>query len=264
MNKSQLLDVKKYSIFGNWVDQYYYPITKKLVPFVARYHFITPNLISIFSFSLYVIGCIFLFLSLPYHLFYSAILLPIAYIGDQLDGQLARYIKKSSNFGDFFDKVLDVLKIYIIMASIGYTEYIKTNNVFFIFLGLTGAFFFMFRYYIKLETALQKAINDNQYLDKCSQLQNQLEKDTVNLYLKLSSRGIVSKVRVWWMKNKSILIMDEGEIVFFTVLGAICNRLDLTLYFLVISQVFLGFLRFYQRGYQINNNSTELYKPIRR
>ena len=144
--------------FSNWADLFFPPIANRVLPFVSGFNWIKPNTVTLFSFSLYVLGCFFIFVDVPNHLIYTSILLPIAYIGDCLDGQLARTKKLSSDIGNYLDKVLDVLKIYIITISLAYGAYLIGNNPINIFLGFTACFFFNFRYYLKLETIISQVI----------------------------------------------------------------------------------------------------------
>jgi len=160
--------------FSNWADLFFPPIANRILPFVSGIKWITPNIVTLFSFFLYVLGCLFIFIDIPNHLIYTAILLPVAYIGDCLDGQLARTKKLSSDIGNYLDKVVDVLKIYIITISLAYSAYLITNDVIYIFLGFTACFFFNFRYYLKLETIFSQFNQDSHYLVKANKRRQEL------------------------------------------------------------------------------------------
>ena len=67
---------------------------------------------------------------------YAAILLPIAYIGDQLYGQLARASNRSTDFGYYLDDALDLFKIFLIIGSLSIAQFIKTQNIIYVFLSL--------------------------------------------------------------------------------------------------------------------------------
>src|SRR5687768_16842286 len=106
MEKQTRKKVVKHTYFSNWADLFGYPLAWSLVPFVSKISFFTPNVITVISFLMYTLGSITLFWDYPYHLFVAAFLIFAGYIGDDLDGQIARYRKLSSNVGDFLDKSL--------------------------------------------------------------------------------------------------------------------------------------------------------------
>jgi phosphatidylglycerophosphate synthase len=249
--------------FSNWADLFMPKIANMILPFVSRFEWITPNRVTLFSFFLYVLGCLFIFIDIPYHLFYTAILLPIAYIGDCLDGQLARTKKLSSDIGNYLDKVVDVLKIYIITICLAYSAYITTNNVIYIFLGFTACFFFNFRYYIKLETIFSQFNQDSQYLVKAKERRQELYIIKQREYEKLST-SFLGKIKLFWLKNRSIFWVDEAEFVIFTSIGAIFNQMVLVLWILAISQVLIAGWRLFERGYQTHKAKEKLLDPMRK
>lgn len=256
--------VEKSTLFGNWVDRIGYPITSRVLPYVAKISFITPNLVTISSFLLYVGACVLIVVQIPYWNITAAFMFVVAYMGDQLDGQLSRYKKMTSDLGDYLDKTLDVLKIYAIMLSVGLSNYFANHNYVSIVLGFTAAFFFTFRYYIKLETVLKKAMADKNYLDKCATYQDVYEKEVLSTVETLRKGNIVNKIRAFWATNYSLLFIDEGEFAFITAVGALVKRLDIVLYIFVVSQIIIALFRWVQRGYQIVTDSSELLKPLRK
>ncbi len=249
--------------FSNWGDLFMPKIANMILPFVLKFERVTPNMVTLFSFFLYVLGCLFIFIDVPYHLFYTAILLPIAYIGDCLDGQLARTKKLSTDIGNYLDKVVDVLKIYIITICLAYSAYITTNNITYVFLGFTACFFFNFRYYIKLETIFSQFNKDNQYLSKASERRKELYTIKQNEYEKLST-SFFGKIKLFWLKNRIIFWVDEAEFVIFTSIGAIFNQIELVLWVLAISQVSIGLWRLFERGYQTHKKTEQLLDPMRK
>ena len=263
MNKPGITRIEKPACFGNWFDVYGYPLTSKLLPFVAKFNWITPNIVTLFSFFLYVIGCLLLFIKAPYHQYLAAILLIVAYIGDQLDGQLARFKKLSSPLGNYLDKVVDVLKIYIITISLSYAAYLNTSEIVYIFLGFTTCFFFNYRYYIKLESVISQSESDMHYLNKCSQRYNYLI-DEVEREYKTLSKGFLKRVKLFWLKNRTIFWVDEAEFVVFTSIAAIFNQIELVLWIFAISQTLIAFWRLFERGYQTHKTPEKLLDPMRK
>lgn len=249
--------------FSNWADLFMPKIANTILPFVSRFDWITPNKVTLFSFFLYVLGCLFIFIDIPGHLIYTAILLPIAYIGDCLDGQLARTKKLSSEIGNYLDKVVDVLKIFIITICLAYNAYTTTNNVIYIFLGFIACFFFSFRYYIKLETIFSQFNRDPQYLVNSNKRRQELYLIKEREYKKLST-SFSGKIKLFWLKNRSIFWVDEAEFVIFTSIGAIFNQIELVLWVLAVSQVLIGFWRLFERGYQTSKAKDKLLDPMRK
>lgn len=249
--------------FSNWADLFFPSIANRILPFVSGIKWITPNIVTLFSFFLYVLGCLFIFIDVPNHLIYTAILLPVAYIGDCLDGQLARTKKLSSEIGNYLDKVVDVLKIYIITISLAYSAYLTTGDVTYIFLGFTACFFFNFRYYLKLETIFSQFNQDPQYLVKCSKRRQELYRSKHAEYEKLSG-SFSGKVKLFWLKHRSIFWVDEAEFVVFTSIGAVFNQIELVLWVLAISQLLIASWRLFERGYQTHKAKDQLLDPMRK
>lgn len=249
--------------FGNWVDSFCFPLAKMLLPLIAKWDFITPNLVTFFSFFLYTLGCVFLFLNFPYHLVLAALLIFIAYLGDHLDGQLARFKNLSSIVGDYLDKVVDVLKIYLLTASLALAVYLKTGEVLYIFLGFTACFFFNWRYYIKLQTMFSRMNQDSGYLQKSTQKLEEITRQ-LDSECECLSKSFWGKLKIFWLKNRTIFLVDEGEFAVFTGIGALFDKLEIVLWVLVASQTLIAFRRVFQRGSQLYSTPAELLKPMRR
>lgn len=249
--------------FSNWADLFFPPIANRILPFISGFKWITPNIVTLFSFFLYVLGCLFIFIDVPGHLIFTAILLPAAYIGDCLDGQLARTKKLSSDIGNYLDKVVDVLKIYIVTICLAYSAYLSKNDVTYIFLGFTACFFFNFRYYLKLETIFSQFNQDSQYLVKCSKRKQELYRSKHAEYEQLSS-NLSGKIKLFWFKHRSIFWVDEAEFVVFTSIGALLNQIELVLWVLAISQFLIASWRLFERGYQTHKAKDQLLDPMRK
>jgi len=263
MTKLTKKDVIEPPYFSNWADLFFPKIANTILPFVARFSWVTPNIVTLFSFFLYILGCVFIFIDVQNNLFYTAILLPIAYIGDCLDGQLARTNNLSSDIGNYLDKVVDVLKIYIITICLAYNSYLATNDVAYVFLGFTACFFFNFRYYLKLETIFSQFNQDQQYLVKSRERRLALYKIKKREYKQLSG-SFSGKIRLLWLKNRSIFWVDEAEFVVFTSIGAVLNKIEWVLLVLAVSQSLIAFWRLFERGYQTHKAKEMLLDPMRK
>jgi len=249
--------------FSNWADLFMPKIANMILPLVSKFKWITPNMVTLVSFFLYASGCLFIFIDIQYHLYFTAILLPIAYIGDCLDGQLARTKNLFSDMGNYLDKVVDVLKIYMITISLAYSAYITTDHAIYIFLGFTACFFFNFRYYIKLETIFSQFNQDPQYLVKASERRQELYLSKQREYEKLSA-SFLGRIKLFWLKNRSIFWVDEAEFVIFTSIGALFNQIELVLWILAVSQTLIAFWRLFERGYQTHKAKEKLLDPMRK
>lgn len=263
MSQVKLKRIVKPVYFGNWGDLWGFPLASKLVPFTMPFPFITPNAISIAAFIIFIWGSLSLFLNYPFHLIVSVIFLPLAFLLDDLDGQVARAKNMRSDLGNYFDKTFDVLKIYVVTASLSYAVYLQTQNILYIFLGFTACFFFNFRYYMKLETVLHQVELDPEYLDKSSKVMNDIEEETYTRHKKLE-KTLWGRVLVFWEMNRTFFFVDEAEFAVFTAFFALINRLDMCLWVLSVSQVILGMWRWYERGHQTNTKSSRLYYFMRK
>jgi phosphatidylglycerophosphate synthase len=255
--------IVKHTYFSNWSDLFGYPIAWWITLQISRLKFASPNFITISAFLIYTLGCISLFLDYPYHRFAAALLIFMGYIGDNIDGQLARLHNLTSNTGDFLDKTLDVIKIFMISNSLGYSAYIQTQNITYLLLGSIAAYMFALRYYIKLETMFSRINTDKHYLSKSAEIRSQLEYTIDKLY-KTSNRSFMNKLKVLLHKNKTFFLVDEGE---FAVITSICSILNLTswgIIFIATAQIFWAFFRFFERLLQIKTNSENLLRPLRK
>lgn len=264
MKKSSIPShVVKATYFANWGDIFGFPLAALILPFVAKIPFVTPNIVTLTSFSLYFIGSVSLFLTFPQHLLVSTFALPLGFLCDDLDGQLARYKKMSSTIGDYLDKVLDVLKIFLVTSSLSFAVYLQTQNILYIYLGFIACFFFCYRYYIKLETMFSRITKDSTYLDNSNNLREKMANDLDRLYKKFDKTA-GGRIKKFWLRNRIIFFVDEAEFAIFTALGALVHRLELVLWILAISQVCIALWRLIERGYQLTKNPGILLKPMRK
>lgn len=248
---------------SNWGDQFGYPAARILLPLVEKFTMITPNHVTLFSFALFTIGSVSLFLNFPFHLLVAAVLIVAGYVGDDLDGQLARSRGLSSPIGDYLDKTLDVLKIYIITASLGYATYMETGNAAMILLAFSACFFFNFRYYIKLETMFSRINDDPQYLAKSAKKRAEVlahyEAEAAR-----SGDSFLQLLKVLWIRNRLFFAVDEAEFAIIVAFCALIGRLEIALVFIASAQIVIAFVRLYQRGKQIHSDPEALLKPLRK
>jgi phosphatidylglycerophosphate synthase len=249
--------------FSNWADLFMPKIAYAVLPYAIRFPWLTPNVITLVSFLLYVLGCFMIFADIPGHRYYVAFLLPLAYIGDCLDGQVARARVLSSRIGNYLDKTLDVLKIYILCMSLAYGAYSNTDDITYIFLGFTACFFFNFRYYIKLETIFSECNQGSDYLVACRARRQELYREKEKEYKRYAA-SFRGKMKLFWIKHRTILWVDEAEFVIFTSVAALLNKFEAVLWIFAVSQGLIAFWRLFERGRQVHTQSLKLLDPMRK
>ncbi len=255
--------VVKSTYYSNWGDRIGYPLARFLAGPLSKLSFITPNGVTLTAFALFALGCLFLVVSFPHHMTAGALLIFAGYIGDCIDGQLARIIGKSSIIGDYIDKVLDVLKIFFVTFFSGLSIYLTTGNILYLLLGFVACFFFNFRYYILHESMISVLYRDEKYLEKSVKTRKEMEKEMDSLYER-RAKSLKEAIQIFWVKNRTIFFVDEAEFVIFVVFGVIFGKLNLVLWILAISQVILVFWRLIERGRQLHKNSEDLLLPMRK
>jgi phosphatidylglycerophosphate synthase len=250
-------------ITSNYFDKFAYPFVYLILPFVVKIKFLTPNVITILSFLSFAVGSVFLFVDVNYREYVAALLIIMGYVGDDLDGQVARARNLSSAIGNFLDKVLDVLKIFIISMSAGYAAYLQTENIIYIFMASAICFFFNLRYYIKLETMFSQMEIDKNYLENSLVARKEflLQHDQKLIQLKNTYKG---RVKAFWEENKTFFAVDEAEIAVLIAIFAIAHMIPLGVLVLCFAQIIISFVRFYERGKQVSSDTKSLLIPLRK
>ncbi len=255
--------VVKSLYISNWGDIIGYPAARAILPLVVRIPFLTPNVISVLAFIIYLAGSFSIFISYPYHYLAAAVMLPIGFILDDLDGQVARTRQLASPIGNYLDKVLDVFKIYILTASLGFEAYLRTDDIMYIFLAFTACFFFNYRYYIKLETVLSQADKDEKYLEKSSAKQRELVKE-YEARDQVLAKSFSGWFKLMWIKHRMIFFVDEAEFALITSIGLLFGKIEWVIWILMLGQVINAAIRVVQRGYQTQYDTDTLILPVRK
>ena len=149
------------AVVGNW--------------FVVDIAWITPNLLTLFSFIVALASAVFICLgsleesqrvSFPVA---AAILIHVSHILDCMDGQMARYRGTFSGSGGFYDKATDHLQVFVWPFAIAYAGYMQTQAaVTPIFLAFIGVCFYALRGYVKYVAIHSKMERDKEYLTEIS------------------------------------------------------------------------------------------------
>ena len=246
---------------GNWADMYFRNISDILLRLIIKIKWITPNGITIFSSFIFIAGCFLLFINIPYHLYYATFLIFVGYIGDLLDGDLAKKRNMKSFYGGYLDAIADVIKVYFITISLSIFVYLTTNKVIFIFLGFTICASFLSRYYIKQIVSKFVLINqmekNPQFIYERFVIEKEWKQKIERKY-KILSKSFVGRLKILWLKNKKIFLVDEAEIAVFTCIACIFNQLVIWIWILAFSQLLIVVFRLFQRGYQLKNEDYNL------
>ena len=230
------------AVVGNW--------------FVVDIAWITPNLITLFSFMVALASAAFICLgssaeSLPtsFHVA-AAILIHVSHILDCMDGQMARYRGTLSRSGSFFDKATDHLQVFIWFGAIAFAGYVQTKDVTPVFLAFIGVSFYALRGYVKYVTIHSEMERDKEYLTATSRTSAALRKQLDELGG--LSKGLGNNL-TWFLKEQRKLFnFDEGVFVFMLSLALIIpSTLIPMLLVFAVSQGFLGILRCCQCGQQL-------------
>lgn len=220
--------------------------------FVVDSKWLTPNIITLFSFLIAIIATGFIVTGGTANFIIAAMLIHVSHVLDCMDGQMARYRSTSSLSGSYFDKLTDQIQVIIWFGAIGYAAYLQTQNITPVFLAFIGVAFYSLRGYTKYVTIYTEMSGDKEYLIK--KLQEKANKENN----KKESAGLgygVSANLLWLIKEqRKILSFDEGVFIFMLSVALIFNVFVPMLWIFAISQIFYGLYRSCQRGYQIYHN----------
>jgi len=118
------------------------PISIRISKYLLRKS-ITPNQISLFSFIFSMVGALFFFFGGYVNLLIGGILAQMASIIDGCDGEIARLKFQTSEFGGWYDAVLDRYADAFLLFGLTYYVYFLGENLLYLFIGflaIIGAF----------------------------------------------------------------------------------------------------------------------------
>lgn len=247
--------------FSNWGDLWYPRAANALLVPASRIRHLTPNRVTLFSFCLYTTAAALVVVGGRWGIV-AAVIWPVSYVFDCLDGQLARFTGRMSAIGDYLDKTLDVLKIFVINGAMALAAYHQTGRGLYLVLGLVSCFAFLFRYYIKLETMFGAISRDSAYLDRSRDHRKAL-------YVELEERrrspmSLRQRAGWVWFRNRSFFALDEAEHVTLGAVAALAGRPDLWLWVFAIGQAVIAVVRLVQRGEQLVRRPESLTYPLRK
>ena len=110
------------------------PISSRITRYLLRTD-ITPNQVSFFSFSLAILGAFSFFLGGYINLVTGAILAQLSSIIDGCDGEISRLKCQVTEFGGWFDAVLDRYADAFLLFGLTYYVYFANGNFLALFIG---------------------------------------------------------------------------------------------------------------------------------
>jgi phosphatidylglycerophosphate synthase len=134
------------------------PLASRLVQFVSRFRWITPNRLTMSAFGL-GIGAALCFAKQDYRwLVAGAVLFHLSFVIDCMDGKVARLTGTGSVFGAWLDYVFDRLRVLVCTIALMGGQYQRTGNLTYLWLAGGVIFLDMFRYLNALQ--MGKVKND--------------------------------------------------------------------------------------------------------
>ena len=110
------------------------PISTRISKYLSKTNII-PNQISLFSFIFSVVGALFFFFGGYVNLLIGGMLAQISSIIDGCDGEIARLKFQTSEFGGWYDAILDRYADAFLLFSLTYYVYFLGENLLYLFIG---------------------------------------------------------------------------------------------------------------------------------
>ncbi|RLG57088.1 MAG: CDP-alcohol phosphatidyltransferase [Candidatus Hydrothermarchaeota archaeon] len=111
-------------------------ISAKITKFIARFDFVTPNMITFFSFLIGLLSAFFFFNRNPIA---GGILAQVSSVIDGCDGELARIKNMGSSFGSVFDSLLDRCADLLIVLGMLFAYGFTTLSIVAFFFASSGS-----------------------------------------------------------------------------------------------------------------------------
>ena len=208
---------------------------------------LTPNLITLFSFLVAIIAGLFIIGGGVVNFFVAAVLIHLSHVLDCMDGQMARYRNTSSLSGGYYDRLTDQIQVLIWFGAVGYAAYAQSHDVLPVFLAFTGITFYMLRGYSKYVGIFSQMTNDKDYLEKTDRRDRDRQKpETAGLRF-----GFVANLRWFIAEQPKVLLFDEGVFIFMLSLALVLDALTPMLWIFAATQIVYGLGRGWQRGSQV-------------
>ncbi|MBU1219556.1 CDP-alcohol phosphatidyltransferase family protein [Myxococcota bacterium] len=195
-----------------------------LYPFKS---FLSPNIVTIISFILALIGTGLLLTGSNIYLI--SVLLFLSMILDDGDGLLARYQGKTSYFGSYLDKSVDIIRFFLLFNVLSWIAFKQNGNFFIAVSGSVAACGLLIQGYTKWLTShmeMKRGVGD--LVDKPSE-----DVPWVGGILK----------SIFWP-------FAECDLTLWIIALLIAGRIDILVIILAVSQFTAALISIFQRGFQ--------------
>lgn len=217
--------------------------------FVVDFKWLTPNKLTLISFLTAIVSVLFIIAGGTQNFIIAAVLIHLSHIFDCMDGQMARYRKTSSLSGGYYDKLTDQIQVTLWFGATGYAAYNQSHSVLPVFLAFIGVAFYSLRGYVKYVTLYTEMSQDNYYVDIAKQLSTVKKQNTAGLKF-----GFSANLKWFIAEQRKILEFKEGVFIFMLSLALVLDVLTPMLWMFAVSQLYLGLMRGWQRGAQLQSN----------
>ena len=133
---------------------------------VVDFKWLTPNLITLFSFVVAIVSVMFIIGGGTVNFVIAAILIHLSRVLGCMDGQMTRYREAPSPSGGYYDKLTDQIKVLIWFGAAGYAASVQSQSVLPVFLAFIGITFYTLRVYSKYIEIFAQMTADRDYLEK--------------------------------------------------------------------------------------------------
>ncbi|MBN2724450.1 MAG: CDP-alcohol phosphatidyltransferase family protein [Deltaproteobacteria bacterium] len=180
------------------------PINFILLHLIGNISFITPNLLTIMGFISFIAAAFILFQIPSMHVL-AGVLLFLRLILDDMDGMLARYRGKGSNFGSYLDKTTDILGFFVFFMVLSYCAFKETGDFHMFLIGSLGIFGLMGTGYVKWVVASM--------VENKRDAESSLEKDEIK-HNPFKVLFTLIFVKIWAVNECDIMLFSTVGILF--------------------------------------------------
>lgn len=128
-------------IYRPWYNKHYVSKVSVPVTWLLVHTPITPNQVSIIEFFLVILSALFLFSGKPWNILIALLILQLANLLDCVDGEIARYKKKTSLTGAHLEAIFDQLLTYFIFFPLAFGIFLQTGSKAILIVGFLCATF---------------------------------------------------------------------------------------------------------------------------
>ncbi len=126
-------------------------LSMPIAKFLAKFKFVTPNIVTIFVFFMTLLASLFFFFNF---VFLAGLLVQLSSIIDGVDGDLANITRRKSKYGKYLDAVLDKYGDFFIILGLTYFAFVFENFSYAYYLGMFLILFLLMTPYTSYRSIL--------------------------------------------------------------------------------------------------------------